>query len=76
MPTVTKTDSDLFERGVLQVRAMVPETYQAMRVECAIENVTLATLIDAMWQAYSERKYDGKLPTAHRRTAKRPAKAG
>jgi hypothetical protein len=46
---------------------MDPDIYQAMRVECAVENTTLAQLVKAMWLAYSQRKYDGKLPTAHTR---------
>jgi hypothetical protein len=58
------------DRPILQVRAMDPDVAAAMRVECAVENTTLGQLVKAMWTAYEERKYQGKLPTAHKRAQK------
>jgi predicted hydrolase (HD superfamily) len=40
---------------ILQARDMDPEVYRAMRIECASKGVKLATLIEAMWLAYSEK---------------------
>jgi hypothetical protein len=50
--TVVERPDWLDPSRILQVRALDPEVKRQIKIEAATENVSLATLVEAMWLAY------------------------
>lgn len=47
-------DTETQDGIILQIRGVNRDVYRAMRHECVDRNARMATLLEAMWQAYEQ----------------------